>query len=359
MTYPFQIKKFDGVITPGKVEWQCPSNIAIVKYWGKHGRQLPKNASISFTLTNAHTNTAIEYSDSKSGSLEIDFLFEGKENQPFKLKLEKYLQSIVEFVPLLSRLKLSISSSNSFPHSSGIASSASAMGAIAACICDIESIITKEAENTPDTLIKKASYLARLGSGSASRSLLPKLGEWGLHPAIEDSSDLYANSLHDVHEVFNTFHDDILIVSAAEKSVSSTAGHALMNDNIYAESRYKQANDRVTELYTYLKSGDVDSFGKLAEDEAMTLHALMMCSDPSYVLMEPGTLDMIREIRLFRSISRLPVYFTLDAGPNIHLLYPDHIKKEVKQFIHEKLMQYTADGIIIEDIVGNGPKKFQ
>jgi len=160
-----------------------------------------------------------------------------------------------------------------------------------------------------------------------------------------------------VHDVFKTFHDDILIVSAAEKSVSSTAGHALMNGNVYADARYTQANDRIAQLKQILKSGDVDAFGKLAEDEAMTLHALMMCSDPSYVLMEPGTLDMIREIRQFRADTGTPIYFTLDAGPNIHLLYPTHVKETAEKFITSTLIPYTANGRVIKDKVGNGPEK--
>ena len=100
-----------------------------------------------------------------------------------------------------------------------------------------------------------------------------------------------------------------------------------------------------------------DAFGKLAEDEAMTLHALMMCSDPSYVLMEPGTLDMIREIRIFRQKTGTPIYFTLDAGPNIHLLYPDYVSTEAEDFVNEKLLPYTANGRVIKDKVGYGPQK--
>ena len=130
-----------------------------------------------------------------------------------------------------------------------------------------------------------------------------------------------------------------------------------MNDNIYATSRYKQANQRVGDLLEIMKTDDVHAFGKIAEDEAMTLHALMMCSDPSYVLIEPGTLDMIREIRSFRHRTKLPIYFTLDAGPNIHLLYPNEVKDDADRLIQELLLQYTEDNIVIKDKVGNGPTR--
>lgn len=356
MSYPFEIYNQETTtVHSGKVAWRCPSNIAIVKYWGKHGRQLPRNASLSFTLSNAHTDTYISYSASKNGKLGLSFLFENKPNKSFEDKIRKFLESVIEYFPVLSQLHLDISSSNSFPHSSGIASSASAMAAIAMCICEIDQKIS--GINNAKLDIRKASYLARLGSGSASRSVIPQLGAWGDHEAIDGSSDLFAVEVDDVHEVFKSFHDDILIVSAAEKSVSSTAGHALMNGNVYSEARYQQANDRITQLKHILNSGDVNAFGKLAEDEAMTLHALMMCSDPSYVLMEPGTLDMIREIRAFRNETGTPIYFTLDAGPNIHLLYPDSVSEEADNFINKTLLPYTANGRVIKDKVGNGPQK--
>ncbi|MFT6334567.1 MAG: diphosphomevalonate decarboxylase [Saprospiraceae bacterium] len=356
MSYPFEIyNKSTSVIKEGKVGWKCPSNIAIVKYWGKHGRQLPKNASLSFTLTNAHTDTFISYSENNKGKLSLSFLFEGKLNNAFEEKIINFLDSVVEFYPVLNRLHLDISSSNSFPHSSGIASSASAMAAIAMCICEIDQNISGNGNSQID--LKKASYLARLGSGSASRSVIPLLGAWGVHDKVNGSSDLFAVDIDEVHDVFKSFHDDILIVSAAEKSVSSTAGHALMNGNVYSEARYQQANDRITQLKEILKTGDVEAFGKLAEDEAMTLHALMMCSDPSYVLLEPGTLDMIREIRAFRQRTGTPIYFTLDAGPNIHLLYPDHVSVEAEEFVNQILLPFTANGRVIKDKVGNGPQK--
>jgi len=356
MSYPFEINNQTHVdFTEGKVGWRCPSNIAIVKYWGKHGRQLPQNASLSFTLSNAHTDTYIDYKKKEEKGLGLSFLFENKTNKAFEDKIRLFLKSVIEYFPILDHLYLDISSSNSFPHSSGIASSASAMAAISMCICEIDQQIAGIRSTEID--IKKASYLARLGSGSASRSVIPDLAEWGEHYAIDGSSDLFAVNVSEVHDVFKTFHDDILIISAAKKSVSSTAGHALMDGNIYSEARYQQANERITQLKKILKSGDVNAFGELAEDEAMTLHALMMCSDPSYVLMEPGTLDMIREIRTYRQETGIPIYFTLDAGPNIHLLYPDYVSAEAENFINEELLKYTENGRVIKDKVGNGPQK--
>ncbi len=343
----------------GKVKWKSPSNIAIVKYWGKHGVQLPRNSSLSFTLSSAHTVTSVGYSRKHDDrDVSLDFLFEGKENKAFSKKIEAYFTSLLPDMPFLGQLHFDIESSNSFPHSSGIASSASAMSALALCLCSIEHDMF---DSLPDaeTFVQRASYLARLGSGSASRSLIPQIGIWGAHPSITEASDMYAVGLDTVHDTFRTYHDDILIINAGEKPVSSRAGHRLMVDNPYASTRYQQAQDRMTRLIDIMKAGDVEAFGKLAEDEAMTLHALMMCSDPSYILMKPKTLSAIEDIKAYRKDTGLPLYFTLDAGPNIHLLYPDNISREVSTFIKSKLKTYCQDGLIIRDMVGMGPEKLK
>ena len=106
---------------------RSPSNIAIVKYWGKHGNQLPNNPSISFTLSNCFTETKVTYKENHLGITTMDFYFEGKENPAFKSKIEKFLNANEQYFTFLKGLDLKIESYNSFPHSSGIASSASSM----------------------------------------------------------------------------------------------------------------------------------------------------------------------------------------------------------------------------------------
>jgi len=348
-------------ITPGSVHWECPSNLAIVKYWGKYGRQLPRNPSISFTLNNACTTTTLAYKarSTKSDGIQLDFLFEGKENPAFHKKVAGFLESILSIFPFLSQLDIKIESSNSFPHSAGIASSASAMGALALCLCSVEKQLFGSLQDEA-AFLQKASYVARLGSGSASRSLYPTMAIWGTSTAVDNSSNLFAIPWHEqVAPIFQTFHDDIMIVSKAEKSVSSRAGHGLMENNIYADLRYQQANERFEQLLQALQHGDIATFGKIAEDEALTLHALMMASEPSYILMQPNTITMIERIRAFRKETGIPAFFSLDAGPNIHLLYPDENKKAVKQFISKVLAPLCENGTVIEDQVGSGPVKFE
>lgn len=339
-----------------KISWRSPSNLALIKYWGKHGKQLPQNASISFTLQNAYTDTSLTYEEKKDdGKIELSFLFEGKENEAFKQKISRFLGTITDYFPFLTAYKLHIESSNSFPHSAGIASSASSMSALALCLCSMERAVAITIPNE-ELFYQKASNIARLGSGSASRSLYPYLGFWGKTDLMDWSSDEYAIPCSDkVHKVFHSFHDTILMVSKHEKSVSSTAGHALMEDNPFAEIRYQQAYDNMKKLLVAMQEGDLKTFGEITEQEALQLHALMMTSSPSYILMEGNSIELIKRIRAWREETGQPLYFSLDAGPNLHLLYPNSIQKEVKAFIDNDLVQYCEAGHYLEDVVGQGP----
>ncbi|MES2621593.1 MAG: diphosphomevalonate decarboxylase [Bacteroidota bacterium] len=343
-----------------KTTWRSPSNIALVKYWGKKaGVQIPANPSISFTLEQCYSETTVTLleRETKSKDVELRFYFDGKANMAFQLKMFNFFESIKKDFTLLRDYGLLIHSTNSFPHSSGIASSASAMSALALCLCDLQQQLDKK-KMAADKFLQKASHYARLGSGSASRSVYPLISQWGKTNTVKGSSDQYAIPFEkNLHPVFKTFQNTILIASSAEKKVSSRVGHSLMKTNVFAKTRYAQAEKNLKDLLVALKKGDLEKFGAIAEEEAMTLHALMMCSSPSFILMAPSTLCMIEKIKRFREESKVPVYFTLDAGPNIHLLYPKKFKVKVDAFIYAELEQHCELGKMIHDNVGKGPKK--
>ena len=328
-----------------------PSNIAIVKYWGKHGNQLPNNPSISFTLSHCHTETHVKFGKNETDKYSMQFLFEGKESPKFQEKIEKYLVENQQYFGFLKGLDLKIESSNSFPHSSGIASSAASMSALVLCLLQIEKIVKQD--DTPLDM-RKASFLSRLASGSAARSVYPVMALWGKTPSIADSSDDYAVPLADmVNPVFKSYHDSILIVSNKEKSVSSRVGHSLMNGHPLAEKRYETARKNTERLLKVLKAGDLQEFMDIAEAEALQLHEMMATSTPPYKLVEPNTLNIIEAVRNFRQETKIPACFTLDAGPNVHLLYPDACDTQVKQFIKDNLLQYCHENQCIDDVVQN------
>lgn len=355
MEQPWIKEAFDGELPEdfhGGVKWQSPSNIALVKYWGKKGFQLPQNPSISFTLKDCRTETSVFYE--KSDRFGMTFHFDGKTNAEFQLKIERFLMDQKPCFPFLSQLDLHIHSHNTFPHSSGIASSASSMSALVLCLLDIE----RAARGGETIDMRKASYFSRLASGSACRSLFPKMALWGATDAFKGSSDDYAVTLEEViHPVFKTYHDSILIVSDAQKAISSRAGHALMDTNPYAPVRYENAENHVASLLDALRSGDLQRFIEITESEAMQLHALMMCSTPAFILMKPNTLRIIQSVLEFRAETDIPVCFTLDAGPNVHVLYPDQNAEIVERFILDELEHYCSGGLWLADKTGDGPSR--
>ena len=334
--------------------WKTPSNIALVKYWGKSNPQIPKNASISFSLKNCHTITTIEFSKKeKTTAVDFELYFEGKQKQEFRPKIIEFFERVEEYCPYIFEYKMIINSKNSFPHSSGIASSASGLSAIAMCLMSLEHELNPSL--TKEFIYKKASFLARLGSGSASRSIEGPLVVWGKHPAISGSSDLFGIQFpYKVHAVFKNYQDAILLVDKGEKQVSSTLGHHLMHEHPYAENRFQQANENVSRMSEILQNGDLKEFVNLVESEALTLHAMMLASTPYFVLMKPNTLEIINRIWAYRKEHDSNLCFTLDAGANVHVLYPESEKESVNQFIENQLSRYCQKNHYICDNVGYG-----
>ena len=346
-------------LEPGSITWKSPSNLAIVKYWGKHGSQLPKNPSISLTLENALTQTTLAYRPKLTAGPEIslEFFFQEEPQPVFAEKITKFLTNLLPIFPFLQQLDLSIHSENSFPHSAGIASSASSMSALALCLCSLEDSLFQTLSDD-EAFDRKASYVSRLGSGSACRSIYPYMSLWGQQSGVEGSSDFFAIPMEEeINPVFKTIHDDILIISKKEKAVSSTKGHALMDHHPFAEARFNQARQNIHFLMEALKTGDLETFGRIAESEALTLHALMMASNPGFFLIHPNTITMIEKIRQFREETKHPVFFSLDAGPNIHLLYPESIIHDVRLLVETELAPLCEDQYWLPDWAGEGPEQ--
>ena len=340
----------------GSFTYRVPSNIALVKYWGKEGIQIPKNPSISFTLDACFTMTTLEF-EKKQNNDKFDFevIFEGKIQDDFKPKINTFFKRIEEYLPFLKNYKFVIKTRNSFPHSSGIASSASGMAALALCLMQIEKTLKNNISQ--EYFNKKASFLARLGSGSASRSIEGEVVVWGKHPAINHSSnEIGIKFPYKLHDNFNNFHDTILLVDKGQKQVSSTVGHNLMNNHSYAESRFNQANDNLDKMSVILQKGDLKKFIELVESEALTLHAMMMTSNPYFILMKPNTLKIIEKIWAFRKETKANICFTLDAGANVHVLFPEKEKEIINNFITTNLIEHCQNNQYICDRIGKGAK---
>ncbi|WP_374363624.1 diphosphomevalonate/mevalonate 3,5-bisphosphate decarboxylase family protein [Cloacibacterium sp.] len=329
----------------------CPSNIALIKYWGKYANQMPANPSISYTLNHCNTQTSMEFLANEPFSVQT--FLAGNEELKFAEKIEKYFKNIEQYLPWILKGKYIIKTENTFPHSSGIASSASGFGAIASCLMNLYQIFSTE-NHQPSTINQKASFLARLGSGSACRSLYNGLVVWGKTDEVEGSSDLFAVKYPDeeIHPIFKNFNDWVLLIHEGQKTVSSTVGHGLMNTNPYAERRFQEARENFVPLKEILKTGNLEKFITLVEHEALTLHAMMMMSEPAFILMKTGTMEVINKLWKFREETGNPLFFTLDAGANVHLLFPENESSEaIKNFIETELLQHTQKGGVVKDVM--------
>lgn len=341
---------------PFNTKWVAPSNIALVKYWGKTDPQLPKNPSLSFTLSSSFTNTEVIFTPNDKKTFEFEFYFEDVLKLDFYPKLESFFERTQSYIPWIVDFSLKINSHNSFPHSSGIASSASSMAALSLCIMDMEKTLFPEIEVADFN--QKASFLARLGSGSAARSIHGPVTLWGKNSTQDISSDLYASPLGgELHSIFTDYQDTILLVDKGCKAVSSSQGHQLMYNHPFAEQRFIQAKNNLTRLVPIMHSGDLDGFINIVETEALSLHAMMMTSNPYFILIQPNTFKIIKKVWEFRKEYKIPLCFTLDAGANVHLLYPKLNKDKVCTFIANELSTYCQQGQYLFDEVGNGAKK--
>ena len=339
----------------GRVVCESPSNIALIKYWGKYGLQFPINPSLSFTLSNCKTKTSLEYSPRLEGQGRFDFLYDGKIKKTFENKIEEFFERISPFCPYLENLFLKINSKNTFPHSSGIASSASAFCSLAFCIVSIEKRYSERM--TEQFFFNKVSFIARLGSGSGSRSVSGPLMIWGENEFHSGSSNYFAvNYRYKIHQIFKNYQNTVLIIDDRIKISSSSDGHKKMTKHPFINDRKNQAKNNLKIILDAISMGDLQVFIKVVEEEAMTLHSLMMSSQPPTVLIKSKTLEVIELLKNFREKENVPICFTLDAGPNVHLLYPEKYKQEAIRFIKQKLVYYCQNHLFINDNVGLGTK---
>jgi diphosphomevalonate decarboxylase len=130
-----------------------------------------------------------------------------------------------------------------------------------------------------------------------------------------------------------------------------------METNPFRRSRIAQAHEHLNALYLALLTGDKKQFLEIAEAEALSLHAMMMTSNPPFILLKPNSLEIIQRIKFFRERTEIPVGYTIDAGPNIHLLYFLENKTEVQTFIKRELLNFCENRRYIDDGIGDGPMK--
>jgi diphosphomevalonate decarboxylase len=291
----------------------CP-NIAFIKYWGNRDDtlHLPSNGSISMNLDGLTTQTQVTF----DASLASDVLL--LNNTPVHSRALRRVSAFLDRVRQMADLRLHarVESSNNFPMGAGIASSASAFAALALAASTAAGLHLSE---------KDLSRLARCGSGSACRSIPGGFVEW---QAGEDDATSYAFSIAqpDHWELV----DCIAIVSQSHKRTGSAEGQRNAHTSLLQAPRVADAPRRLNICRGAILDKDFTTFAEVVELDSNLMHAVMMTSNPPLFYWQPGTLAVIQAINTWRK-QGLPACYTIDAGPNVHILCLEQHARQVKE----------------------------
>jgi diphosphomevalonate decarboxylase len=311
-----------------KVTAEAPANLAFVKYWGKKNAEfrLPTNNSLSVNLSNAKTTTTVEFDPSY---LEDEITVVGDNSGKageFNKRIITHLDRIRSMAGVATKAK--VTTQNSFPSSVGIASSASGFAALTtAATAALELELNSQ----------ELSALARLGSGSACRSIPDGFTEW---VAGNNDQDSYAI------QVAGPDYWDLrivtVVVSKKAKKLSSTDGHSLAMASPFFETRLDTMQKRLDTVRGAILDRDFTLFGQQSEMEAISFHIIAMTSpiqtdqgwlSGAYYWL-PESLALMLGVQEQRQ-QGLEVYFTLDAGPTVHLLCLEKDLQKVINFVKE------------------------
>ncbi|MDD3276699.1 MAG: diphosphomevalonate decarboxylase [Kiritimatiellales bacterium] len=289
----------------------APANIALCKYWGKRDADLnlPVNSSLSISLGKLGTKTVVKFAKT------ADRVFLNGKPAPkdFADRISKYLdlfRADGQFFEVRTK--------NNIPTAAGLASSASGFAALVKAL---------------DQLLgwgfnpRELSMLARLGSGSATRSLYEGFAVW--HAGVRaDGMDSYAESFSNA---WKDLRVGILEVSNVRKKTGSTDG---MNRTVETSELYEawpaQADCDFDELRTAVAAQDFTLLGETAENNALAMHATMLAAWPPLCYWKPQTLALMQKVWQARE-NGLELYFTIDAGPNLKLLFLKENQAAVKK----------------------------
>jgi diphosphomevalonate decarboxylase len=312
-------------------------NIALIKYWGKRNDELkiPTVSSISVTLDNLYTKTTVEFN-------------EKFEEDKFSLNDKTVtggvvLKRVIELLDLIRKHSkknqfAKVVSENNFPDAAGLASSSSAFAALTMAGCNaIGYGINK----------KEMSIIARQGSGSACRSIFGGFVEWKKGKK-DDGTDSFAEQIAD-EKHWEDFRIIVLIVNPKEKKIKSTEGMKIsVNSSELYEAWIKASENDAGKIKQYLLEKNLTETGKIAEQNCLRMHSVMISSDPSLIYWNPETVTLIDKIQAMQS-NGLDLHFTIDAGPNIKIICQE---KDV-----EKILNCLEQAPFIHDFVVCSPGK--
>jgi len=338
----------DAVLPQTGATAEVPSNIALVKYWGKRDAetQWPANDSLSMTLSVARTITRAAAHDGQVDEI----VRAGRVYSSIDHHHDKAVRHINRLRSELGfARRLLVETSNTFPADCGIASSASGLGALtlAAVAAWTETGSFAELAQAGYSLDRLAA-LARLGSGSACRSMHGGFVHWqaGATPLEQRVGPLTEATAEVWH-----LADIIVLVSTAAKSVASTAAHAAAWTSPLFEPRLAGLPARIQRVRSAIEHRDLERLGEAIEAEALEMHGVMMSSTPAACYFSEVTGKVLAWLRRERQKRGLAAYFTLDAGPNVHVI----CERRDSEWVAGRLRDEFPNLELILDAVGPGP----
>jgi diphosphomevalonate decarboxylase len=285
---------------------QANPNIAFIKYWGNRDNmlRLPSNGSISMNLDGLYTRTTVSFQPSSSFD---ELIINGHEVMGKGLDRISHILDIIRGMANIHE-RAEVVSENNFPSGAGIASSASAFAALALAGSKAAGLTLSEPQ---------LSRLARRGSGSASRSIPGGFVEWQAGTGDEDS---FAFSIAEPDHW--DLVDCVAIVSASHKKTGSTEGHAISGTSPLQAARVADAPRRLELCRKAILERDFNTFASIVELDSDMMHAVMMTSTPALHYWKPASMEVMNAVRGWR-MEGMPVCYTVDAGPNIHVICPE------------------------------------
>lgn len=289
-------------------------NIAFIKYWGNRDEilRLPANGSISMNLAGLETRTTVTLDTGLPADV-LTLNGQTLDGPP--------LERVTAYLDIVRGLAGSndyahVSSENNFPMGAGIASSASAFAALSLSASKAYGLNLNEAD---------LSRLARRGSGSACRSVPGGFVEWLVG---DDDKTSYAVSIAPADHWPLT--DCVAVVAAGHKEIGSTDGHTMASSSPLQAARLANAEERLSICRQAIVQRDFDALAAVMELDSNMMHSVMMTSTPSLFYWQPNTLGILQAVQDWRS-QGLPVCYTVDAGPNVHVICPQENAEETKK----------------------------
>jgi diphosphomevalonate decarboxylase len=308
-------------------------NIAFIKYWGNRDNdlRLPSNSSISMALGALETRTSVSLQpELRSDELELD-------GSP---KSGPALERVSAFLDIIrtvsgSRVYSRVVSENSFPQSAGVASSASAFAALAMAASHVYGMDLSE---------KELSILARRGSGSAARSIPAGFVEWHAGSSSDDSfAETFAPPSH------WQLWDCIAMVEDQPKKVGSSQGHKLAVTSPLQSARLQDSERRLGICRQAILQKDFDKLADAIELDSNMMHAVMLTSRPPLLYWSPLSIEIMQQVAEWRT-GGLEAAYTLDAGPNVHVI----CTADARHTVIERLSKIQGLVNVIVSPVGGG-----